>query len=136
MSEHEMNSPPAKAAGHGPSFQAYIVVFCALSVLTAVSFIVNDVVAHRLGLVHASAGIILAVAVAKALGASPVILTGTRDALQSAGVTVTIEGGRAIAMRVWIDPDKMAVVVVGDKQQVTAQLAPFNEPAGSSGKVK
>jgi len=36
----------------------------------------------------------------------------------------------------YIDPDKMAVVVVGDKEQVTAQLAPFNEPAGSSGKVK
>jgi len=36
----------------------------------------------------------------------------------------------------YLDTDKMAVVVVGDKQQVTAQLTPFNEPSGSAGKIK
>jgi predicted Zn-dependent peptidase len=37
----------------------------------------------------------------------------------------------------YIDPDKMAVVVVGDKQQVTAQLAPFEgQGAGAGSKVK
>jgi predicted Zn-dependent peptidase len=37
----------------------------------------------------------------------------------------------------YIDPDKMAIVVVGDKQQVTAQLTPFMEQGGaSSGKLK
>lgn len=56
----------AQPADHGPSFQAYMYVFYALSVFTAVSFISNYFVAHKLGLVQLSMWIILGVAVVKA----------------------------------------------------------------------
>jgi caa(3)-type oxidase subunit IV len=62
MSEHEMHSPPAKAADHGPNFQAYMYVFFALCVLTATSFLANLL----LGQGHASLVIIMAVSVIKA----------------------------------------------------------------------
>lgn len=50
------------AAEHGPSFQAYMMVFGALCVCTAVSFIVSAIMEHN----HTSAGIIMGVAVIKA----------------------------------------------------------------------
>jgi caa(3)-type oxidase subunit IV len=48
---------------HGPSVQAYLVVFGALSVFTAISFIVNATVGRNL----AGLAIIMGVAVCKAL---------------------------------------------------------------------
>ncbi len=51
------------AEHHGPSFQAYLVVFGALSVFTAVSFLVRELVGHN----TQSMLIILAVAVVKAV---------------------------------------------------------------------
>jgi caa(3)-type oxidase subunit IV len=52
---------------HGPSFQAYLVVFGALSVFTAISFVVNDIVRH--GYLSSMSGLvlILGVAVCKAV---------------------------------------------------------------------
>jgi cytochrome c oxidase subunit 4 len=52
---------------HGPNFKAYIVVFVALSIFTAVSFAVNDAVRH--GWLSSVAGfaLILGVAVVKAV---------------------------------------------------------------------
>src|SRR4051794_14748698 len=47
----------------GPSFQTYMYVFCALCVCTALSFVVN----RLLGENHTSAGIIMFIAVIKAL---------------------------------------------------------------------
>jgi cytochrome c oxidase subunit 4 len=50
-------------AHHGPSFKAYLIIFGALSIFTAISFLVNEFVGRNLqGLV-----IILAVAVCKAV---------------------------------------------------------------------
>src|SRR5207302_7923635 len=48
---------------HGPSFQAYIVVFVALSIFTAISFLVNAVVGRN----PTGLTIILAVAICKAV---------------------------------------------------------------------
>jgi caa(3)-type oxidase subunit IV len=55
-------------AGHDPSalFKAYITVFIALSVFTAVSFVANEAVRHDLISTMASAVIIMIVAVIKA----------------------------------------------------------------------
>src|SRR5262245_21340080 len=51
----------------GPGFQAYMVVFLALSVFTAISFVVNYAV-REYGLAsHAGFGIIIGVAVIKAI---------------------------------------------------------------------
>jgi caa(3)-type oxidase subunit IV len=51
-------------AGHaGPSFQSYLMVFGALCVCTAASFIVSAIMGHN----HTSASIIMAVAVVKAV---------------------------------------------------------------------
>lgn len=47
----------------GPSFQAYMIVFGALCVCTTISFIVSEIMGHN----HTSAGIIMAVAVVKAV---------------------------------------------------------------------
>jgi cytochrome c oxidase subunit IV len=54
-------------AHHGPAFKAYMVVFGALTIFTAISFIVN--VAERHGMVtkHMGFTLILAVAVIKAV---------------------------------------------------------------------
>jgi caa(3)-type oxidase subunit IV len=59
---HATLTPEIKKAGHGPNFQAYINVFIALCVLTAVSFLAN----WLLGQGPSSMWIILAVAVVKA----------------------------------------------------------------------
>jgi cytochrome c oxidase subunit 4 len=48
---------------HGPGVQAYLVVFVALSIFTAISFVVREVVGHN----TTSMMIILAVAVCKAV---------------------------------------------------------------------
>ena len=56
-------TPEAHAHHAGPGFQAYLVVFGALSIFTAISFIVNAVVGRN----HLGLAIILAVAVCKAL---------------------------------------------------------------------
>src|SRR2546430_1992961 len=54
---------PHAAEHHGPGFQAYMVVFGALSIFTAISFLVNAIVGRgRTGMM-----IILAVAVCKAV---------------------------------------------------------------------
>jgi len=52
---------------HGPSFQAYLVVFCALSVFTAVSFGVNSLVRSGSWTPTAGFTVILGVAVVKAV---------------------------------------------------------------------
>jgi len=62
MSDHDTHSPAAKPALHGPNFQAYMKVFYALCVLTAVSFFTNAILGHGM----AAFLIIMAVAVVKA----------------------------------------------------------------------
>lgn len=64
--EHQPHSSTAATThpvAHGPDFQAYIAVFAILTVLTALSFVVN----YFLGQNSTSAAIILGVAVVKAL---------------------------------------------------------------------
>jgi cytochrome c oxidase subunit 4 len=51
----------------GPGFQAYMVVFGALSIFTAISFIVNYIVRHDALSPHAGFTIILLVAIVKAV---------------------------------------------------------------------
>jgi caa(3)-type oxidase subunit IV len=61
---------PAEHAGptehHGPNVQAYLIVFAALCVFTAVSFIVNEFVRGGSLSAHTGMAIIMAVAVVKA----------------------------------------------------------------------
>ena len=52
---------------HGPSFKAYMVVFGALSIFTAISFVVNEAVRHDVLSTQSGFLLILAVAVVKAL---------------------------------------------------------------------
>jgi cytochrome c oxidase subunit 4 len=52
---------------HGPGFQAYVVVFVALSIFTAISFIVNYLVRRDLLTAHTGFALILGVAVVKAV---------------------------------------------------------------------
>jgi cytochrome c oxidase subunit IV len=52
---------------HGPGFQAYIVIFVALSVFTAISFIVNYLVRAGSLTAHTGFALILGVAVVKAV---------------------------------------------------------------------
>jgi caa(3)-type oxidase subunit IV len=52
---------------HGPSFKAYMVVFGALSIFTAVSFIINDAVRHEIITSQMGFLLITGVAVVKAL---------------------------------------------------------------------
>ena len=62
-------TPPAHAdhAHHGPNLQAYMVIGLALSIFTAVSFIVNGMVQRRLVEAMVGFAIILGVAVVKSL---------------------------------------------------------------------
>jgi caa(3)-type oxidase subunit IV len=52
---------------HGPSFKAYMVVFGALSIFTAISFVVNDLVRNDVLTSQMGFFLILAVAIVKAL---------------------------------------------------------------------
>lgn len=52
---------------HGPSFKAYMVVFGALSIFTAISFVVNEAVRHDVLTSQMGFLLILAVAIVKAL---------------------------------------------------------------------
>jgi caa(3)-type oxidase subunit IV len=62
MTDQDTLAQPHKTADHGPSFQLYMMVFGALCVLTAVSFLAN----WLLGQNHTSMWIIMFVAVVKA----------------------------------------------------------------------
>jgi len=55
------------AEHHGPGFQAYLVVFVALSIFTIISFVVNYYVRASAITPHAGFAIILGVAVVKAI---------------------------------------------------------------------
>ncbi len=52
---------------HGPNFQAYMVVFVALSIFTAVSFLINYFVRQEALTPHAGFALIIGVAVVKAV---------------------------------------------------------------------
>jgi caa(3)-type oxidase subunit IV len=52
---------------HGPSFKAYMVVFIALSIFTAISFVVNDAVRNDVITSQMGFFLILGVAIVKAL---------------------------------------------------------------------
>src|ERR1700716_905989 len=56
-----------EAEHHGPALKAYMVVFVALSIFTAVSFIVNYAVRKEMLSPHAGFALILLVAVVKAV---------------------------------------------------------------------
>ncbi|HEV3117317.1 MAG TPA: cytochrome C oxidase subunit IV family protein [Gemmataceae bacterium] len=56
-----------EAEHHGPALKAYMVVFVALSIFTAVSFIVNYAVRREMLSQHAGFALILGVAVVKAV---------------------------------------------------------------------
>jgi caa(3)-type oxidase subunit IV len=56
-----------EAEHHGPALKAYMVVFVALSVFTAVSFVVNYAVRKEMLSPHAGFALILLVAVVKAV---------------------------------------------------------------------
>ncbi len=58
---------------HGPSFKAYLVVFGALSIFTALSFIINDAVRHEFLTAPMGFALILGVAIVKASSWSPPI---------------------------------------------------------------
>jgi cytochrome c oxidase subunit 4 len=58
-----VTDPHGPEAHHGPGFQAYMVVFGALSIFTAISFLVN----YTVGRNHTGLVIILGVAVIKAV---------------------------------------------------------------------
>jgi caa(3)-type oxidase subunit IV len=51
---------------HAPNFKAYMAVFYILCGLTAVSFVSNGLLAHKMGMVQASMWLILLVACVKA----------------------------------------------------------------------
>jgi cytochrome c oxidase subunit IV len=59
--------PPEEHAHHGPNLQAYMVIGLALSIFTAVSFIVNYTVREKWLEVMVGFAIILGVAVVKSL---------------------------------------------------------------------
>ena len=58
---------PEEHAHHGPNLQAYMVIGLALSIFTAVSFIVNGMVQRKVVEVMVGFAIILGVAVVKSL---------------------------------------------------------------------
>jgi|SRR5947209_1159689 len=63
----DVHTPDHAGAHHGPGFKAYMVVFGALSIFTAISFLVNDAVRHEVLSPHAGFALILGVAVIKAI---------------------------------------------------------------------
>src|SRR5262245_35260516 len=62
MPDHDANPTPLKAADHGPNFQVYMYVFYALCVLTATSFLANQL----LGRGQTSFVVIMLVSIVKA----------------------------------------------------------------------
>jgi caa(3)-type oxidase subunit IV len=63
MTDTSHTTDTSHAEAHGPSFNTYIRIFVVLAVCTLLSFVVN----HFMGQNHTSAGIILIIAVIKAV---------------------------------------------------------------------
>lgn len=63
---HQPTTPAVRHADHGPNFQTYLLVFYALCVLTATSFLANLILARGLGWGQASFFVIMLVSCVKA----------------------------------------------------------------------